>query len=172
MAYRSYRRGERLPRALILRSYFIADFLALGLEEPPYGDQWIRFGPDALLIDPVTGQVLDAVYGVYDDGGYVPPPPEDEDAAPPPATSWGEEPTEPHDRLDWLEERVRTDGDMSVLSRDGVEEALKGIGDVRSLERELRDRDGGVLTEADRQYIEVRVDDISRRIRWMEQADQ
>ncbi len=73
--YRSYRHGEFLPQSLILGAYFIGDYLALGLAEPPYGAQWVRFGPDALLIDRRTGEVLDTVYGVYDDGVAPPPPP-------------------------------------------------------------------------------------------------
>jgi hypothetical protein len=77
MRYRYYRRGEYFPPALVIDAYFIDDFLSLGLDDPGYGRRWIRYGPDALLIDNRTGQVLDVVYGVYDDSSNVAPPPED-----------------------------------------------------------------------------------------------
>jgi Ni/Co efflux regulator RcnB len=83
VSYRFYRRGEQFPGALLIDAYLIEDVLGLGLAEPPHGDRWVRFGPDAVLVDPNSGQVLDVVYGVFDDGGYIPPPP-DEGGPPPP----------------------------------------------------------------------------------------
>jgi Ni/Co efflux regulator RcnB len=77
VSYRFYRRGERLAPSLMVDDYLIDDFVAAGLMEPPHGDRWMRFGPDALLIDPQSGQVLDVIYGVFDDGAYTPPPPDD-----------------------------------------------------------------------------------------------
>ena len=78
--YRYYRRGEFFPHALIRNDYFISDYLALGLSGPAYGQHWVRFGPDALLIDDRSGEVIDTVYGVYDEGDDTPPPPQDEEA--------------------------------------------------------------------------------------------
>jgi hypothetical protein len=66
--YHRYRHGEVFPPALILGAFFIQDYLDLGLAQPPYGAEWVRFGPDAVLVDRRTGEVLDTVYGVYDDG--------------------------------------------------------------------------------------------------------
>jgi hypothetical protein len=74
-SYRHYGHGDFLPGPFLLGGFFIDDFVTLGLWAPPYGERWIRVGPDALLIDVATGQVVDAVYGVYDDGSAPPPPP-------------------------------------------------------------------------------------------------
>jgi hypothetical protein len=77
MSYRYYRRGEYLPMSLVIGAYFIDDFLDLGLGEPGYGQRWVRYGTDAVLIDSASGRVIDVVYGVYDDGSNVAPPPDD-----------------------------------------------------------------------------------------------
>jgi Ni/Co efflux regulator RcnB len=37
------------------------------LEPPPPGFQWVRYGPDLLLVNVVTGQVADVAYGVFYD---------------------------------------------------------------------------------------------------------
>jgi Ni/Co efflux regulator RcnB len=61
----AWRRGEWLPSVFIVSSYFINDWYDFGLYQPQYGDQWIRVGADAVLIDLASGQVLDVVPGVY-----------------------------------------------------------------------------------------------------------
>ena len=32
---------------------------------PPWGYEWVRYGPDAVLIDVRTGQILQVRYGVF-----------------------------------------------------------------------------------------------------------
>jgi len=44
-------------------AYFFANWAALGLDPPPYGYQWVRYGPDLLLVQLNTGRVVDVVYG-------------------------------------------------------------------------------------------------------------
>lgn len=70
--YARYGIGYRLPLAFVISSYFILDWAAYGLAPPPYpGYQWVRVGPDMLLVDTATGQVVDAVYGGFVEvGGY------------------------------------------------------------------------------------------------------
>jgi len=35
------------------------------LVAPEAGFQWVRYGPDVLLVNVTTGEVVDAVYGVF-----------------------------------------------------------------------------------------------------------
>ena len=87
LPYRRFVRGDRLPRWDWIRRYYITDFVVLGLSPPPYGQRWVRYGPDAMLIDPSTGEVMDNVYGVYDDGTVDQSPPVEPTIAP--SQSWG-----------------------------------------------------------------------------------
>jgi Ni/Co efflux regulator RcnB len=64
-AYRRWDVGYRFPREYWLRDYYIDDFGVYGLEAPAYGLQWIRYGPDILLINLETGEVAEAVYGAF-----------------------------------------------------------------------------------------------------------
>jgi Ni/Co efflux regulator RcnB len=57
--------GERLPRAYFARNYWITNFLLFGLFGPPPGFVWVRVGPDALLIDEFTGEIVRVEYGVF-----------------------------------------------------------------------------------------------------------
>lgn len=60
-----WRLGERLPRAWFARDYWIVDWGLYGLFAPPDGLVWVRVGPDALLIDPYTGEIVEIYYGVF-----------------------------------------------------------------------------------------------------------
>jgi Ni/Co efflux regulator RcnB len=62
-AYRRWALGERLPILFLAPAYFFTDYAALGLDPPPYGYEWVRYGPDLLLVQLGTGQVVDVVYG-------------------------------------------------------------------------------------------------------------
>ncbi|WP_293369234.1 RcnB family protein [Phenylobacterium sp.] len=64
-SYRRWGYGDRLPPAYFGRSYWLTNFLAYGLFGPPPGLVWIRVGPDALLIDEYSGEVVRAEYGVF-----------------------------------------------------------------------------------------------------------
>lgn len=57
--------GERLPPAYWAAPYILADYWLFGLEVPPAGYEWVRDGPDALLIDTGTGAILQVEYGVF-----------------------------------------------------------------------------------------------------------
>jgi Ni/Co efflux regulator RcnB len=63
--YRRWVFGERLPSIYFGRSFWITDFLAFGLFAPPDGLVWVRYGPDALLIDEYTGEIIQVDYGVF-----------------------------------------------------------------------------------------------------------
>ncbi|HEX2815730.1 MAG TPA: RcnB family protein [Phenylobacterium sp.] len=57
--------GDRLPRAYFARNYWLTNFLIYGLLSPPPGLVWVRVGPDALLIDEYSGEVIRVDYGVF-----------------------------------------------------------------------------------------------------------
>lgn len=63
--YRRWVFGERLPAIYYARDYWLTDFLAFGLFGPPDGYVWVRYGPDALLIDEYTGEIIQVDYGVF-----------------------------------------------------------------------------------------------------------
>jgi Nickel/cobalt transporter regulator len=63
--YRRWVVGAVLPPLFLVPDYYYADWAPLGLAPPPPGYQWVRYGPDLLLVDLSTGQVADAVYGAF-----------------------------------------------------------------------------------------------------------
>lgn len=63
--YRRWSFGAFLPAVYWGRNYWITDFLTFGLFAPPVGLVWVRYGPDALLIDEYTGEIIQVDYGVF-----------------------------------------------------------------------------------------------------------
>ncbi len=63
--YRQWSIGARLPPLFLAPAYFYPGWAALGLQAPPYGYDWVRYGPDLLLVNLTTGDVEDVVYGVF-----------------------------------------------------------------------------------------------------------
>jgi Ni/Co efflux regulator RcnB len=57
--------GDILPRGYWGSQYLLADYWLFALEVPPVGYEWVRVGPDALLVSVTTGEVLQAEYGVF-----------------------------------------------------------------------------------------------------------
>lgn len=57
--------GQILPRAYWAAQYVIADYWLFGLEVPPAGFEWVRDGPDALLVSMENGEILQVEYGVF-----------------------------------------------------------------------------------------------------------
>jgi hypothetical protein len=64
-AYRRWAVGAILPPLFLAPAYYYADWATLGLDPPPAGFQWVRYGPDLLLVNVTTGAVTDTVYGVF-----------------------------------------------------------------------------------------------------------
>jgi Ni/Co efflux regulator RcnB len=46
-------------------TYYYSEWAELGLTPPPPGFQWVQYGPDLLLVNVSTGEVVDAAYGVF-----------------------------------------------------------------------------------------------------------
>ena len=66
-AYRSWAVGAVLPPIFLAPQYYYSDWATLGLDPPPPGAQWVRYGPDLLLVDIATGNVIEVVPGVFDE---------------------------------------------------------------------------------------------------------
>jgi Ni/Co efflux regulator RcnB len=64
-SYRRYGYGQRLPRHYFIRNFWIANFFSYDLFAPPPGYIWVRYGPDALLVDQYTGEIVQVRYGVF-----------------------------------------------------------------------------------------------------------
>jgi len=64
--YRTWRVGMILPPLFIASEYYYDDYAPLGLQAPPPGYRWVRYGDDLLLVNLRTGSVEDVVYGVFD----------------------------------------------------------------------------------------------------------
>jgi Ni/Co efflux regulator RcnB len=62
---RHWRLGQRLPRGWFVRNYWITDWAIYGLWAPIDGLVWVRVGPDAMLIDPVTGEIVAVDYAIF-----------------------------------------------------------------------------------------------------------
>jgi Ni/Co efflux regulator RcnB len=57
--------GERLPFGWFSSRWYITDYYDYDLPAPPYDYMWVRVGPDALLVNIYTGEVVEAEYGVF-----------------------------------------------------------------------------------------------------------
>ena len=63
--YRHWAYGDRLPFGWFTDRWIINDYYYYDLAVPPYGYEWIRVGPDALLVDLDDGTVVESVYGLF-----------------------------------------------------------------------------------------------------------
>ena len=64
--YRVWRIGMVLPPLFLAPDYYYEDYAPLGLQPPPPGYRWVRYGDDLLLVNLRTGSVEDVVYGVFE----------------------------------------------------------------------------------------------------------
>jgi len=63
--YRRWAIGAALPALFLDPAYYYADWATLGLAPPDPGFQWVRYGPDLLLVNITTGQVVDVIYDAF-----------------------------------------------------------------------------------------------------------
>lgn len=63
--YRHWSVGALLPAVFVGSAYFYSDYAALGLEPPPPGYAWVRYGPDLVLVNVTTRIIRDIVHGVF-----------------------------------------------------------------------------------------------------------
>jgi Ni/Co efflux regulator RcnB len=62
--YRRWAIGATLPFLFLSEPYYV-DYDYIGLPPPRGGEEWVRYGPDALLVDTRNGRVIDTAYGVF-----------------------------------------------------------------------------------------------------------
>lgn len=58
--------GEILPAFFWSQDYWISDYYDYGLDDPPPGYVWVRYGDDALLVEEDSGEILEVDYGLFD----------------------------------------------------------------------------------------------------------
>ncbi|OJY54650.1 MAG: hypothetical protein BGP17_06435 [Sphingomonas sp. 67-41] len=63
--YRRWAYGDILPGIFWGQDYWLTDYWLFGLDVPPVGYEWVRYGPDALLVNITTGEVVQVVYGRF-----------------------------------------------------------------------------------------------------------
>ena len=63
--YRRWEIGAFLPPIFLVRDYWYPDWDLLGLPPPPPDFQWVRYGPDLLLVNLTNGEVVEVVYDVF-----------------------------------------------------------------------------------------------------------
>ncbi|HUI13416.1 MAG TPA: RcnB family protein [Xanthobacteraceae bacterium] len=64
-SYRRWGVGAILPPLFLAPDYYFMDWADLGLPPPPPGDQWVRYGPDLLLVDVRSGAIVDVIYDAF-----------------------------------------------------------------------------------------------------------
>ncbi|MDR2881759.1 MAG: RcnB family protein [Azoarcus sp.] len=62
---RHWHSGETLPVVFWTDDYYLTDYWLFGLEVPPVGYEWVRYGSDALLVNLTDGEILQSVYDVF-----------------------------------------------------------------------------------------------------------
>jgi Ni/Co efflux regulator RcnB len=63
--YRRWNSGSILPRLFLSSAYYYPNWYNLGFGPPPRHYQWVRYGPDLLLVNVYTGRIRDVVYNVF-----------------------------------------------------------------------------------------------------------
>lgn len=63
--YRRWNYGQILPTPFWAQAYWITNFWLYDLDRPPVGFEWVRNGPDALLVDTTSGEILEVEYNVF-----------------------------------------------------------------------------------------------------------
>jgi Ni/Co efflux regulator RcnB len=63
--YRRWAVGAFLPPLFLTPDYYYTDYAEVGLPPPEPGFEWVQYGPDLLLVNISTGEVVDVAYGVF-----------------------------------------------------------------------------------------------------------
>jgi Ni/Co efflux regulator RcnB len=63
--YRRWEIGALLPAIFYEPAEYYGGWAPLGLQSPPPGYQWVRYGQDLMLVNIDTGTIEDVVYGVF-----------------------------------------------------------------------------------------------------------
>lgn len=63
--YQRWSVGQILPPAYRAQAYILDQFMGYDLTSPQFGNAWVRFGPDALLVNQKTGEILEVRYAMF-----------------------------------------------------------------------------------------------------------
>jgi Ni/Co efflux regulator RcnB len=63
--YRRWSIGAFLPSLFLAAPYYYDDWRILGVDRPPPGRRWVRYGPDLLLVNLRTRRVEDVITDVF-----------------------------------------------------------------------------------------------------------
>ena len=64
-AYRRWTIGALLPSLFLGSTYYYDNWRGLGIDAPPPGRRWVRYGSDLLLVNTRTRRVEDVITGVF-----------------------------------------------------------------------------------------------------------
>jgi len=112
-------------------------------------------------------------YAEVADPDYMPPPAYDTANAPPPpppydaGAFWRQAPQGVEQRIDWMQSRIDHSRDNGSLDPRQLGYAQHDLTDIRRMDSDLRSRDGGRLNDADRSYLQSRLDNLGQNLRWM-----
>lgn len=73
-------------------------------------------------------------------------------------------------RIDWMQDRINHGRDDGSLWPHAAARAQRSLNSIRSQERHARYRDGGHLSDFDRQGLEQRLDQLNDQLHWMHPA--
>jgi len=62
---RDWAYGDFLPFVWLAPQFWIVDYWWYDLPIAPWGFVWVRYGPNALLVDAYTGEVVEVEYDVF-----------------------------------------------------------------------------------------------------------
>jgi len=82
---------------------------------------------------------------------------------------WRGAPESPRQRIDWLQQRIQRGAADGSLDRREAYQLQRELNDIRRTTMRFRARSGGEWLPSDREMIQRRLDDLSRRIRWRRQ---
>jgi hypothetical protein len=80
---------------------------------------------------------------------------------------WRDAPGSFHERLDWIEHRIRDGINDRSIDRREAESALDQLRSIRAIEAEDLRRGRGRINDADQADLDHRLDDLRRQIHWM-----
>ena len=151
-----YRRGKR-AEALAIGGALIGGAIA-GRHDRGAG----------VVIGGVTGAVAgNAIAGANGPqcapGYYYPGPP-------PGSGFWGGAPTGVHERIDFMQDRINRSASQGWISPRETDAANRELNFIRSEDSRLHYQDGGELRPEDRDYLQGRLDSLSQRLHWAQNA--